>query len=130
MTATAPTVMIIEDERLLRLISTMEFEEEGFNVVALSHGEPALDILASNEQVDLLMTDISLPDSIDGWTIARRARELRPELPVIYVTGYSPDALQLVAGAKFFKKPYLPSVIIEAARGMIDAANRRPGESA
>jgi CheY-like chemotaxis protein len=81
--------MIIEDERLLRLINTMEFEEEGFTVVALSHGEPALEILASGDQVDLLMTDISLPDSIDGWEIARRARALRPELPVIYVTGYT-----------------------------------------
>ena len=130
MTEPAPTVMIIEDERLLRLISTMEFEEEGFKVVALSHGEAALEILASGEQVDLLMTDISLPDSIDGWAIARRARELRPELPVIYVTGYSPDPVQLVAGARFFKKPYLPSAIIEVARGMIDAANRRAGEGA
>ena len=130
MTGPAPTVMIIEDERLLRLINTMEFEEEGFTVVALAHGEPAQEILASGEQVDLLMTDISLPDSIDGWEIARRARALRPELPVIYVTGYSPDPVQLVAGARFFKKPYLPSAIIEVARNLIDAANRRSADSA
>lgn len=123
MTATTPIIMIIEDEALVRQITAMEFEDAGFEVVTLAHGEPALDILAGEDRIDLLFTDISLPNSIDGWTIARRAREIRPRLPVIYCTGYSADPLQLVAGARFFKKPYLPAAVIASAQELIAEAS-------
>ena len=119
MTPSLPTIMIIEDEALVRQVTAMEFEEAGFAVIAFAHADPALEILAGDDRVDVLFTDISLPDSIDGWAIARRARELRPALPVIYATGYSADPVQLVDGAYFFKKPYLPTAIIAAVHNML-----------
>ncbi len=124
MTATAamparPTILIVEDEALVREVSVMEFEDAGFVVLAAGDGETALALVAAHPEIALLFTDISLFNSIDGWTVAQRARELRPQLPVIYATGYSPDAPKLVEGARFFKKPFLPSAIIAAAREMI-----------
>jgi CheY-like chemotaxis protein len=116
-----PTILIVEDEALIREVNAMEFEDAGFDVLTAGDGETALSLLVAHPEIDLLFTDISLYDSIDGWTIARRARAMRPQLPVIYATGYSPEAPQLVEGGRFFKKPFLPAAIIAAAREMIAA---------
>ena len=53
-----------------------------------------------------MITDIRMPGGYDGWALARRARELRPGLPVIYLSGYSENGPQPVEGAIFISKPY------------------------
>ncbi len=118
-----PTVLIVEDELLVREIATIEFEDAGFTVLEAGDGKEAVDFLASDVRIDLLFTDIRLPGSLDGWSIAARARELRPALPVIYATGYSADAMRLVSGGLFFKKPYRPTAIVAAARDLVAAPN-------
>lgn len=110
------TILIVEDEALVLEIAVLEFEDAGFTVLPATDGEAALEILASAAQIDVLFTDISLRNSIDGWALAAQARALRPELGVVYATGYAPDAPQLVEGSLFFKKPYLPTTIIAAVR--------------
>ena len=115
----APTVLIVEDEALVREVTGIEFEEAGFRVLSAGDGAEALAMIGEDPGIDLLFTDISLPGGIDGWTIALRARETRPDLPVIYATGYSPDPVKLVPGARFYKKPYLPITIIGAARELL-----------
>lgn len=117
----APTVLIVEDEALVREVTGIEFEEAGFRVLSAGDGAEALGLIGDDPGIDLLFTDISLPGGIDGWTIAARARDLRPDLPVIYATGYSPDPVKLVPGARFYKKPYLPITIIGAARELLVA---------
>lgn len=118
---TPPAVLIVEDEALVRELAVLEFEDAGFQVYEAADGDTALALLAGEAPIDLLFTDIALRDSIDGWTLAVAARQLRPDLRVIYATGYSPDALQLVEGGRFFKKPYLPVTIIAAARDLVGA---------
>ena len=117
MTARRPTVLIVEDEELVREIAALEFEDAGFEVLQAATGDTAMTLITGTREIDLLFTDIRLPGSIDGWSIAERARELRPELPVFYATGYS-DTPRLVAGARFFRKPYLPTAIVSAAQSM------------
>jgi CheY-like chemotaxis protein len=121
MTLLPPTVLIVEDEALVCEVTSMEFEEAGFRVLATGNGAEALALLAADPDIALLFTDISLRDSIDGWTVAAEARALRPDLPVIYATGYSPDPVRCVDGALFFRKPYLPVAIIAAARDLMTA---------
>lgn len=113
------SILIVEDEALLREVAVLEFEDAGFMVLAAADGDTALSLLASDARIDLLFTDIALRNSIDGWQIAERARELRPALPVIYATGYAAEVPRLVEGARFYKKPYLPTTIIAAVREMI-----------
>ncbi len=113
-----PTVLIVEDEVLVREVAVIEFEEAGYDVLEAGDGDTAVALLASDTRIDLLFTDIRLPGTLDGWRIAARARELRPSLPVIYATGFSADSMQLVPGGQFFKKPYRPTAIIDAARAM------------
>ena len=110
-----PTVLIVEDEELVREIAVIEFEDAGFGVLEAGDGAAAFAMLAAPHEIDLLFTDIRLPGTIDGWCIAERARELRPAIPVFYATGFS-DAPRLVDGGRFFRKPYLPTAIISAAR--------------
>jgi CheY-like chemotaxis protein len=111
-----PTVLVVEDEALLRIIITEELEDAGFKVVEAGDGNSALSILKSNPQIDLLFTDIRMPGGLSGWDVAEQARRDHPELPVIYATGFSEDALRVVPGGRFFKKPYRASAILEAAR--------------
>lgn len=117
----AATILVVEDEALLREVTVMELEDAGYRVLAAPDAKSALALLAGPEPISLLFTDISLRDSIDGWTVASEARGLRPGLPVIYATGYSPDIPRLVEGGRFFKKPYLPSAVIAMIEEMIGA---------
>ena len=124
MTRSPPTILIVEDEALVCEVTSMEFEDAGYHVLATGNGAEALTLLAANPAISLLFTDISLKDSIDGWTVAAEARTLRPDLPVIYATGYSPDPVRCVDGALFFRKPYLPTAIVAAANDLIAAKDR------
>jgi CheY-like chemotaxis protein len=117
----ATTVLIVEDDALVREIVIMEFEDAGFTMLSAANCTAALVLLASDAVIDVMFTDISLRDSIDGWELAVRARALRPGLHVVYATGYAEQAPKLVAGGRFFKKPYQCAQIIEAVRALTGA---------
>jgi CheY-like chemotaxis protein len=113
------TVLIVEDEYLVCAMVSIELEDVGYNILAADNGETALAYLVEGREIDLLFTDIKLAGSMDGWTVAQKARELRPDLKVIYATGYAPDVPDLVEGARFFKKPYLPTRVVAAIDEML-----------
>lgn len=117
-----PIVLIVEDEPLICEIAAEEFEEAGYQVLTAMDAGSALSILASEQCIDLLFTDIRIPGTLDGWGVARTARRLRPALPVIYATGFSAEQIQMVEGARFFRKPYRVTAIIDAARELVKAA--------
>lgn len=116
--AVKPTVLVVEDEELLRLVVADELGEAGFEVMEADDGERALQLLKTQGCVDLLFTDIRMPGPLSGWEVAEQARSLCPDLRVIYATGFSEDAPRLVPGGRFFKKPYRPTAIIDAARDL------------
>jgi CheY-like chemotaxis protein len=113
------TILVVEDEVLVSAIISLELEEAGYAVLSVSDGEAALEIIAGAAPVDLMFTDIKLAGTLNGWTVARKARDVRPALNIIYATGYAPDMPNLVEGARFFKKPYLPTAIIAAINEML-----------
>ena len=96
MKATEPIhVLLVEDEILVNEWVTQSLTEQGFAVQSVTNAADALGHLAS-DPVDVLFTDINLPGKMDGAALARRARELLPNLPVIYAsaraTMLAPDA--------------------------------------
>lgn len=109
-----PRLLVVEDEPLVRELIVLELEDAGYDVVEAEDGPTALRLLADDADIALLFTDIRLPGGMTGWDIAEQARGLRPDLPVIYCTGYSSDALRLVPGAEFMKKPYRPAAVVAA----------------
>lgn len=116
MTATGlPRVLIVEDEELVRDIASDEFADAGFEVIAVPDGDAALRAL-DDDAFDLLFTDIRMPGTVDGWSVAIAARAKQPSIPVIYATGFSEEQHRMVDRAVFFKKPYRLMAILAAAR--------------
>ena len=117
------TILVVGDEVMLLQILAEELEDLGYRVLATMRGDEALKQLqAATLGIDLLITDIRLPGALDGWTVAEEARRIKPELPVIYVTGYSANAPREVPGSILISKPYRLTAIINAARQLgVDA---------
>ena len=111
-----PRVLIVEDEPLVRYIASDEFAEAGYEVIAVPDGHAAIEALDAGTSFDLLFTDIRMPGTIDGWSVAAAARSRLPNLPVIYATGFSEEQHRMVQHAVFFKKPYRMTAILQAAR--------------
>ena len=114
-----PSVLVVEDDHLVADAVIWELEDAGYRVLTAISGEAALDILRARH-VDLLFTDIRLFNNqaslgMDGWRLAEEARKLRPDLPVIYTTGYTVEQPRLVPGSLFLHKPYRPSAVVDAA---------------
>lgn len=101
-------VLVVEDEPLISDIVTEVLAEQGFAVQAVDNARDALACLSSGSPVDVLFTDVNLKGTMDGGALAQRARELRPDLPVVYTSGRVADRLQRVAGSMFVPKPYNP----------------------
>lgn len=108
-------VLLVEDEFLLSDMLTEVLSEHGFEVFAVANAKDALRHLTCGSPCDILLTDINLAGPIDGATLARLARELRPKLPVVYASGrYSKiEELDAVSGAIFVAKPYNPNKLCE-----------------
>ncbi len=105
-------VLLVEDEYLISEWVAQSLSEQGFAVQTATNAADALGHLSS-DQVDVLFTDINLPGDMDGAALARRAREILPNLPVVYASArvltLAPEAR--VPGAIMVPKPYEPSLV-------------------
>lgn len=108
------TILLVEDEPLLREVTSEDLQDLGFDTECARDGEEAVGFLESDRPFVALITDIRMPGQLDGWHLAERARELRPGIPVIYLSGYSEDGPEPVEGAVYVRKPYRISDIESA----------------
>ncbi len=103
------TILLAEDEAALRKVVGIYLESLGYTVLSSGNGEEALLMLQSNLQaIDLLITDIIMP-GIGGPQLAKTAHEVRPGMPVIYISGYTDRALDrstIGEGTAFLQKPF------------------------
>jgi CheY-like chemotaxis protein len=122
------SVLLVEDEPLISEIATEALEEQGFEVAAVENADDALRRLMSGSPVDILFTDLNLPGGMDGGALAQRARELRPDLPVIYTSGRRShmDELSPVEGSMFVAKPYDPFSIGQLLDYLVAAGKAPP----
>ena len=104
----AMSVLLVEDEALISMLVSDWLVELGFEVHEARTADEALDYIGAGGAVDVLFTDINLPGSMTGAELARKARALLPELPVVYASGrYRGDDLGgLVPHSAFMPKPY------------------------
>lgn len=109
----AQTILLVEDEPLLREVTSEDLQDFGFEVVTAGDGTQAIEVLESGQVLAAMITDIRMPGPYDGWALAQRARELRPELPIIYLSGYS-EAASPVENAVLVNKPYRPHELGDA----------------
>ena len=104
------TILVVEDEALIGQMVAEALEEQGFDVMLTSNAADALSHIESGEKVDALFTDVQLPGGMNGSELAIRVRSLRPDLPIVYVSGqWRPsDREHLVSRSVFLPKPYDP----------------------
>ncbi len=100
-------VLLVEDEAGVRALAIKYLRELGYVVLATPDGPTALRLLRAGERVDVPVTDVGLPGGLNGRQIADAAREYRPGLPVLFITGYAGTALQghLAPGMEVIGKP-------------------------
>ncbi len=97
-------VLVVEDDALIRCDVVSELSAQGWDVLDAPSGDAAL-ALAKDNRVDVLVTDIQLGDSANGWVVAEGVRDLWPDAAVIYTSGNTSDRSRLVRGGVFFNKP-------------------------
>ena len=116
-------VLLVEDEPLIRQNLAEELTEAGFEVVEAKDGEGALaELEADALRFRALLTDIRVGKGQDGWDIARHARELVPNLPVVYISGDSAHEWNSrgVPGSVMVAKPFVGAQIITALATLLN----------
>jgi PAS domain S-box-containing protein len=126
----AETILIVEDEDLVRALASRSLRERGYRVIEARHGVDALQQLEQHSAgVDLVISDVVMPE-MGGRELARRLATLRPSLLVLFISGYTgEDVIQrglMEPGAPFQQKPFTPDGLARKVREMLDAAPRAP----
>lgn len=120
------TILVVEDEEPVRRFVCDLLQEYGYNVRVASNGVEALDVWRqSHDEIDLLLTDVVMPQQISGLELADRMLQDKQGLKVIYTSGYSIELLDRHFGARsdvnFLPKPYHPLKLAEAVRTCLDS---------
>ncbi len=109
-TYTRPRVLLVEDEPLVNAMMQEILTEAGFAVCSASNGSAAVNHLLRGEIVDVIFTDIHMP-GINGAELAKLAREMRPDIQIVYTSGGVLDSTEKVPGSTFVQKPYEPGYV-------------------
>jgi two-component system cell cycle sensor histidine kinase/response regulator CckA len=115
------TVVLAEDEEAVRSLVAQVLADCGYHVVAASSAREALDICRGLRVVDLLLTDVVMPE-VNGSELARQVTLLHPNTKVLFMSGYADraiDDLQPDLGLSFLEKPFLPAVLVQRVREML-----------
>jgi two-component system cell cycle sensor histidine kinase/response regulator CckA len=111
-----PIVLVVDDEEPVRAVQRRVLETDGYQVLEATNGLEGLDLLAAGTVVNLLIADLDMP-VLSGDEMVKRIRAIRPDLPVLYVTGNIDrlmDARPLWEGEAFLEKPFTAAGLREA----------------
>lgn len=124
---TGEVVLVVEDEAGVRAMAGRVLRDQGYRVVEARDGREALAALERLQRIDLLLTDVVMPD-MSGGEVALRIRELRPGVSVLYMSGYPKDDIlqqrQLHASDPVLQKPFTREALLERVREALEAAGR------
>ncbi|HVU50492.1 MAG TPA: ATP-binding protein [Polyangia bacterium] len=123
------TVLLVEDEDQVRALVSRVLKRSGYDVLEAARPHDALELASRAEQpIHLLITDVVMPQ-LNGRELAERVRALRPELAILFMSGYSDHLLErdgvLEQGLHFLPKPITPAALTSAVRAVLDARPRR-----
>lgn len=103
-------ILVVEDDTLVRNYVVSQLTDFGYQIIAAADGKQAIEILESDQIIDLLLTDVVLPEGLNGRQIAEQALKLRPTLRVLYTSGYTENSIvhhgRLDPGVLLLSKPY------------------------
>ena len=116
-----PKILVVEDEPTLRALVRKVLERCNYEVFDAESGTAALAVWEKHKsQIDLLLTDMVMPDGVSGRQLAERLKADNPKLKVIFTTGYSAELvgkdITLREGVNFLQKPYPPQKLVETVK--------------
>ncbi len=118
-------VLVVEDDQLIQSVVEETLSDGGFEIAMASSGEQAVELLdAADGKYRALVTDVNLGrDKMDGWSVARHAREINPEFPVVYMSGESAAdwASRGVPNSIMLSKPFAPAQLITAVSQLLNS---------
>jgi PAS domain S-box-containing protein len=121
--ARGETVLVVDDEPTVRMLVTEVLEDHGYSAIEAADSVSALKVLRSDVRIDLLITDVGLPGSMNGRQMADAAREARPGLRVLFITGYAENAAigksPLQPGMQVLSKPFSMDKLASSIRMLI-----------
>jgi two-component system cell cycle sensor histidine kinase/response regulator CckA len=112
------TVLLVEDEPMVRSVAERALSRHGYTVITADNGEDALAVLDRGEEIVLLISDVVMP-GMDGPTMVREARLSRPDLKILFMSGYAEEQLRNsidIEHVNFLPKPFSVAELAEAAR--------------
>ena len=117
------TVLVVDDEPSVRMLVTEVLGELGYAALEADSGAAALELLAATRRIDLLVTDVGLPGGMNGRQVADAARVARPDLPVLFSTGFAENAVvgdgPLEPGMALIAKPFAMETLATRIRAML-----------
>lgn len=116
-------ILIVEDDEPIQSVAEDALTEGGFEPAFVASGEEALTLLQGNRsKYRALVTDVSLRGRINGWEVAKRAREIEPEFPVVYMTGASAEqwASHGVPNSILLTKPFAAAQLVTAISQLLN----------
>ena len=122
-------ILIIEDDQEVQAIVEEALADGGFESAIAGSGEEAVALLKSDGvKYRALVTDINLPGRLDGWEIARLAREIDPTFPIIYMTGAAADDWPSmgVPNSILLNKPFAPAQLVTAVSQLLNTGSPQP----
>ena len=118
------TVLVVDDEPSVRMLVTDVLADLGYAAVEAQDGPAGLKVLQSEQRVDLLITDVGLPGGMNGRQVADAARAVRPELKVLFITGYAENAVvgngHLDPGMAVLTKPFAVDDLAGKIRHLVE----------
>ena len=117
------TILVAEDDALVQATVVDALSEGGFESTLAGSGEEAIALLKDGKsQFRAVVTDINLSDKLDGWEVARAAREIDPSMPVVYMTGSHSDdwASKGVPNSIMLAKPFAPAQLVTAISNLLN----------
>jgi DNA-binding response OmpR family regulator len=118
-------ILVVEDDQLIQGVVEGALNDGGFELIIASSGEQAMELLnGSGDKYRALVTDINLGNGkLDGWDVARRAREIDSEFPVVYMTGDNAEewASKGVPNSILITKPFAPAQLVTAVSQLLNS---------
>jgi two-component system cell cycle sensor histidine kinase/response regulator CckA len=115
------TILLVEDEPMVRTVAERALTRHGYKVLTANNGEEALEIIDQGDDIALLISDVVMP-LMDGPTMVREARKTRPELPILFMSGYAEEQLRKsidIDNVAFLPKPFSVQELAEAVRKVL-----------
>jgi CheY-like chemotaxis protein len=119
-----PVILVVEDDDIIQNVVAEAMAEGGFEIVIASSGERAMELLDRSEgKFRALVTDVDLGrDKLSGWEVARHAREINPDFPIVYMSGGSAEdwASKGVPHSIMLAKPFAPAQLVTAVSQLLN----------